>query len=120
MSPLDRVRESHVRANVPGPLAFDAMLRRDLAEYFDGAEVKVDLLRRKPTQAGVGLPKFYVWVEATAPGRFEAGAARVAAVDREKLEVTHFVTAEEIRGGADRVDRLFPIALGPEIRAASK
>ena len=121
MSPLDRVRLSHVRANVSGPLTFDATLRRDLAAYFDGAEVKVDLLSRKPTHVGVGLPKFYVWVEAVAAERLPVeGAARLAAVERERFEVIQFLTAEEIRADPARVSRIFPAALNPEIQRRAR
>jgi hypothetical protein len=93
---------SHLDANIPSAQEFDRLLRRDLQAYVDariGANriVEYELLRDGPTQSGAAYPKYYVWVKASHLNRTVlAGAARVAAVDRARFEVTHFLSAEEI------------------------
>jgi hypothetical protein len=109
------IRESHIAANVPDTRSFDRLLRRDLVAYFDGATVTFDLLRREPTQVGVGLPKFSVWVRAQMPGKVVEGAARVAAAERERFDVVQFLTIQDIRADPTRVEKIFPRDVSAEI-----
>jgi hypothetical protein len=106
---------------VPSEAAFDSLLRRDLDAYFGkraGREVTVDyeLLRRGPTQTGIAFPKFYAWVRVHSGGPLEQGAVRVAAMDRTRFEVTHFIPETEIRGGPETLDTVFPPAVADSIR----
>jgi hypothetical protein len=111
------IQESHIDANVPDASVFDQYLQRDLRNYFSGANVTVDLLRRGPTQSGIAYPKFYVWVRAVAPGAAPVeGAVRVEAVDRQKFIVTHFLSVHEIRSNPSQVDSIFPAPLCPAIK----
>jgi hypothetical protein len=54
---IARIRRSHIDANVPRVSAFDATLARDLGLWFtqpqgSPAEVRFELLCRRPTQTG--------------------------------------------------------------------
>ncbi|MEW6710009.1 MAG: hypothetical protein AB1403_09335 [Candidatus Riflebacteria bacterium] len=108
------VAESHIEANVAEQPAFEKILTRDLEAYFSEifeAPVKVEyeMLRNEPTQSGVALPKFYLWVTLrTDEKAFSSGAVRVAAVERQFFEITHFLSLEEIRAHPETIRRVFP------------
>jgi hypothetical protein len=111
------IQESHIDANVPPASEFDQYLQRDLKNYFSGANVTVDLLRRGPTQSEAAYPKFYAWVRAVGPGAPPVeGAVRVEAIDRQKFIVTHFLSVQEIRSNPIRVDAIFPAPLCSTIK----
>jgi hypothetical protein len=113
----DPIQESHLDANVPAASEFDQYLQRDLKNYFSGANVTVDLLRRGATQSGVAYPNFYAWVRAVAPGAPPVeGAVLLEAVDRQKFIVTDFLSVHEIRSNPSQVDSFFPAALCPAIK----
>ena len=95
---------------------FHAAITRDLTAYFQGATVTYDLLRKEPTQSGVAYPKYYAWVRAVSGGSAVEGAVRVANIDGERFEVTHFVTAADIRAHPQAIEAVFPAALCDEIR----
>jgi hypothetical protein len=106
------VQKSHIAANVPAASTLDQYLQRDLKKYFSGADITFELLRREPTQSGVGYPKFYAWVRAVAPGaRPVEGAVRLEAVEHEQFIVTDFLPTHEIRADPSQVDAIFPAAL---------
>ncbi|SRR5713101_3730047 len=119
----DAIQQSHIEGNVPPPAEFDRLLQRDLDAYFGTAlapsrHVRYEMLREGPTQSGVAYPKFYVWLTAPlAGGETRQGAARLAAIDRERFEVTHFVSIEQIRLDPQGIDRIFPQAVCVRIRA---
>ncbi len=113
--PLAAVQESHIAANVPPPEAFDRILRRDLAAYLRSRDEKAvsityELLRDGPTQSGVAYPKFYVWVRALDNRKkvIEEGAARVAAIEMKRFEVTDFLSAHSIQQAPESIRRVFP------------
>jgi hypothetical protein len=113
--------QSHADANVPLQPAFDSLLRADLATYFTShlaRDVKVDyeLLRRGPTQTGIAYPKFYAWVRVQAGGTVEEGAVRLAAKERTRFEVTHFIPEAEIRRAPQSLNTVFPPAVADSIR----
>ena len=118
----ESVDESHLRANVPDAKDFDNFLKRDLAAYFKGGRegtvaVEYELLRDGPTQTGVAYPKFYAWVKARKNGRlFAEGAARVAAVEKKRFEVTDFLSRADAARDPDRIYRIFPREVGDKIR----
>jgi hypothetical protein len=98
------IQRSHIDANVPDSGDFEKFLRRDLADYFStarnkkGVPVEYELLRRGPTQSGVGYPKFYLWVRiAGGKNSQDRGAVRVAAIGKKRFEITDFVSEEAIR-----------------------
>src|SRR4051812_42031673 len=99
-----RIRASYVEANVPDQ-NLEGLLNRDLLAHFahllerQDLVLEAKLLRKAPTQAGTSLPKFYAWI--TVKDRsgkiLRQGAARVAAVEKERFEITDFLSAEGIR-----------------------
>lgn len=112
-------QNSHIDGNAPDPAAFDTLLERDLKTYFEAESVDFEFLRRAPTQSGVSLPKYYLWVRARlADGSTAEGAVRVAAIEKTQFEVTHFVARNEIESTA--IEKIFPQALLPAIRKRAK
>jgi hypothetical protein len=107
--------------DVPAADQFEGLMKRDLQAYLsrhDHPDLKVEyqLLREGPTQSGPAYPKFYVWVRGFDAGRIVVeGAARVAAEDATRFEVTHFLSADEIRSSPAAIDRIFPAALKSSI-----
>ena len=122
----DSVSESHIKANVPEPSAFDNILRRHLESYFadaraDPVRIVYELLRDGPTQVGVALPKYYLWVQIFDGGRLlEEGAARVAAIEQTQFEVTHYVPRAEILRRPGDLERTFPKPVADKIRERIK
>ena len=115
------VQQSHIDANVPPVSAFDALLRRDLlawaqASGLQASRVDYQLLRQAPTQSGVALPKYYAWLKLIGDAApVQQGAARIAAFDQQRFEVTTFLSAAQIQLQPDAVGNSFPAALLPDI-----
>jgi len=111
---IAQIQSSHLEANVPDHSDFDRFLKRDLVAYFSDkfsgpTSVEYELLRKAPTQAGTAFTKYYVWVRVSANGAIRReGAARVAAIGRERFEVTDFLAREEIRPIPPRSNRCSP------------
>jgi hypothetical protein len=122
------IQASHIAGNVPPASEFDVLLSRDLTAYFTslGAShprVTYELLRNGPTQTGIAYPKYYLWVVVVEDGGGpRTGAVRVAAIERTRFEVTHFVSRGEILEKPSLLASIFPAALIPAIqaRAAAK
>ena len=116
------IQQSHISANVPPQEDFDRLLRRDLAAYFSSKEaasprIEYELLRDGPTQSGIAYPKFYIWVRAYSPdGSARQGAARLAAIERQRFEVTHFVEQGSIAQNPSQLDALFPPPVAARIK----
>ncbi len=111
----DAVREmqrSHIEANVPPPADFHRLLRRDLKRYFrvtsSAPSVTYEMLRDEPTQSGLAYPKFYLWITVVDGSTTTEGAVRVSAIDRERFEVTTFVSAADARTNPDTLATIFP------------
>jgi hypothetical protein len=118
------LQRSHIEANVPPPEEFELLLQRDLLAFFKqslGASVtsvEVQPLRSGPTQSGVSYPKFYLWVKVMVGSSVQqAGAVRVAAVQRTRFEVTDFMAAASIKAKPSEVGAVFPAALVSAIQA---
>lgn len=111
------IAESHIEANTPEADNFRPFLIRDLTAYLEplyGNQLTVDyeLLRDIPTQSGVAYPKFYLWLKVTdADQKVIEGAARVAAVDKRRFDVTDFVPRSDIVSQPDILRYIFPQAL---------
>lgn len=126
-APEDALRDnqrSHIEAHVPPPVDFNGMLTRDLSSYFAATRsqkaptIDFEMLRNAPTQVGVSYPKFYVWVRvAGGMSADDRGAARVAAVDRKRFEVTDFISERAIRADRDSIRRTFPATVCERIQA---
>jgi hypothetical protein len=122
----DPVASSHVQANVPEEDSFDAILRRDLETYFrdlTGKDVSVEfeLLRKGPTQSGVSYPKYYVYVKLyDGSAVADEGAVRVAAVDKARFDVTHYLSKDEMRAHPEAMYAVFPQAVGDSINERIK
>jgi hypothetical protein len=116
---LTNVAKSHVEANVPPGKLFDELLRRDLNSYFckdHDCEIKYEFLRDGPTQSGTSYPKFYLWVKIIEGGIVaEEGAARVAAVEQKRFDVTHFLSREQISQSPSQVASIFPAPVADRI-----
>ena len=126
-NPLAAAQRSHVDANVPDEKDFDAILKRDITAYVTdkddkGISVTVELLRNGPTQSGVALPKFYVWiVKRDAKGAImEEAAARIAAIERKKFDVIQYYTKQRIIAEPDLVKKVFPEDVYEKILAKVK
>jgi hypothetical protein len=115
------LQSSHIQSNVPDEPDFSGWLQRDLNAYFaarglQSPRISFEMLRREATQSGVAYPKFYLWVRiGSADQRVTSGAVRVAAVQRERFEITDFLSTAEIIGDPDRVGTIFPALLVPGI-----
>jgi hypothetical protein len=108
------IAESHIEGNVPASQDFDAYMKRDLASFLcEGGEdchVEYSLLREGPTQTGISYPKFYVWVFCSRQDKLlKQGAARVAAIDRQRFQVTDFLSREQILASPQKVGTIFPV-----------
>lgn len=121
-SAMRDIQRSHIDGNVPVARDFDSFLRRDVAAYFRGKlnidtpEVAIELLRKGPTQSGVSLPKYYAWVVVKNDGNTVAeGALRLAAMDQDSFEVTHFFSTGDIKSMPDVVSSVFPAPLASVI-----
>jgi hypothetical protein len=116
---LNEVSRSHIDGNVPRGSDFDTFLKRDLSAYFTlepNAKVEYELLTSAPSQVGVGLPKYYIWVSVhTSTGELQ-GAARVAAIEQKEFSLIQFISAEEIKADPKVLEWIFPAALIQKIR----
>ena len=110
----ESIAESHVQANVPDQKNFDRFLKRDLEQYFRDTKKKIvtveyELLRKGPIQSGIAYPKFYAWATIHYQGTVDdEGAVRLAAVEKKRFDVTHFVTKADIERSPMTLDRIFP------------
>ena len=122
-SGIPGVSESHITANVPNAADFRPFLIRDLTQYLKDPQgivsnlvVEYELLRDEPSQAGVGYPKFYLWLTATNSEKVVIeGAARVAAVDKKQFDILSFTPRSEIVAHPETIKRIFPKALEEKI-----
>lgn len=116
------LQASHIAANVPDADDFMPFLRRDLianlkATGVDATQLDIDFLRNGPTQSGVAYPKFYIWIVASrARGTLIQGAVRVAAIEKQRFEVTDLMSAEQIRAHPEQVGAVFPAPLVASIK----
>lgn len=102
-------------ANVALTQELETYLEPDFGENL---VVEYELLRDVPTQVGVALPKYYVWLTASQGTTVVvAGAARVAAEGEDKFAVLNFVSQSAIAADPEQLTRIFPAALIPDIEA---
>ena len=112
---------SHVEGNVPEQAQFFQYLERDVKAYLKCEDVSVELLRKKPTQVGLAYPKYYAWVVGKKSGKVATqGAMRIAAIDKEMFEVTHYFTARELRENEELARNTFPKPLVAEVLRRAK
>jgi hypothetical protein len=118
----ESIAESHIRANVPDEKDFAKFLTRDLEQYFKDTTkktvtVEYELLRNGPTQSGIAYPKFYAWVTVRdGTTVVDQGAVRVAAIERKRFDVTHFVSETDIKRAPAALDEIFPMPVADKIR----
>ena len=116
-----QIAQSHLDANIPEEPDFDSFLKRDLMQYFANngkaiAKVKYELLRDQPTQTGIAYPKYYAWVRvSTSEGNVSQGAARIAAIEKGRFEITDFLDKERIAAAPKIIEAVFPGALREKI-----
>ena len=118
---LDQVR-AYTDENVPSPGDFDRVLKRDLTAYVTDKNdkdisVTYELLRDRPSQSGVALPKFYIWIEKHAADGtvMEQAAARIAAVKKEHFDIIQYYNTDQIRQDPSKLD-VFPDDVKVKIR----
>jgi hypothetical protein len=109
---------SHIEGNVPEGEDFVNFLKRDLTVHMGNlfnkkCIVGFEFLRKGHTQSGVAYPKYYLWV--TVKDSLEKndvflakGAVRVAAVEKERFDITHFLSVDEIRKDPQGIYTIFP------------
>ncbi len=96
-------------------------LTQELAAYLepdfgDDLIVDYDLLRDVPTQVGVAIPKYYVWLIARHNETIVIeGAARIAAEGDNDFAVLNFVSQPEIVRDPAQLARIFPAVLISDI-----
>lgn len=124
---LAAAQRSHVDANVPDEKDFQKILQRDITKYVTDAgdkniSVTVELLRDKPSQSGVALPKFYIWIVKRDAKRavIEEAAARIAAVEKTRFDVIQYYTRERILKESDLAQKVFPDDVYEKILAKVK
>ena len=125
--PMAALRQGHIDANVPDQKDFDRILNRDITKYVtDKADkditVKVELLRDGPSQSGVALPKYYIWIEKrNSKGvLMEEAAARIAAIDRDHFDVIQYYDRKRLETETDLVSKVFPADVYAKIVAKLK
>lgn len=125
-SHLADIQRSHIEANVPSPEVFAELLKHDLLEFFrkdiakTATTAKYRLLRDGPTQSGVSYPKYYLWVTLeNGSTKIVEGAARVAAIEKKRFDVTHFMSKEQIQSQPEQVRSVFPPPLVASILSAA-
>jgi hypothetical protein len=108
--------------NVPSPGDFDRILKHDLTEYVTDkndkdVSVTYEMLRDGPTQSGVALPKFYIWIEKHAADGsvMEQAAARIAAVKKEHFDIIQYYNTDQIRQDPTKL-KVFPDEVQAKIR----
>lgn len=113
----------HVASNTPDDARLEEYLQRDLEGYCESrmgrpVAVRYAFLREGPTQTGIAFPKYYAWVEILSNGkRIGQGAARVAAINQERFEVTEYFDQETIRRSPEALDSVFPRPVAEAARA---
>ena len=111
---IESIGKSHIEANVPDRQHFDEYLKRDLAAYFKktmgkNVSVEYELLRNGPTQTGIAFPKFYAWVIVRENDNLiDQGAVRLAAINKERFDVTHFLSISEVLKHQEAASKTFP------------
>jgi hypothetical protein len=119
-------QNSHIEANIPPQEIFQETLERDCLSHllglgYRGDRIEVELLRTGPTQSGMSFPKYYVWIALRkSDAVVTTGAARLAAVNGQRFEVTEYMPAEQVRENPTRLSAVFPAALVEYIRARSR
>lgn len=114
---LALISMAHIKANAPDEAHFDELLTSSLETYcrdMGGGKpvtVRYAMLRDGPTQAGLGFPKYYVWVEVfDGPRRIVQGAAKAVGINRQELEITDFFSEATIGNLPLSLYRTFPKA----------
>jgi len=101
----------------PADPALEQALLTQIEPYLDpGADLPItyELLRQRPTQVGVAVPKYYLWVTLPTAAPPFSGAARIAVYEG-TYTVTHFVSSAEIQADPERLSLIFPAVLIPDI-----
>ncbi len=97
------VRQNHIDANVPPEEIFDECLARCLTEWCDATydnypPMKYELLRKGPTQVGMGWTYYYAWAVVTLhDGSVVNHVLKLVALHRSRFRVFGVMTCEEIR-----------------------
>ena len=113
--PIAAIGRSNIDANVSDKKDFDTILNRDLTKYVTDAgdkdiRVVVELLRNGPSQSGVALPKFYIWIEKrNSKGEImDEAATRIAAVEKAHFDVIQYYDRKCILAEPELISKVFP------------
>jgi hypothetical protein len=124
LHPLAIAQGSQIQGNVPKQ--FDQLLKRDLIAYFqdlykEAVTVEYELLREIPTQVGVALPKYYIWVKIYSQKvLLDEGAVKVAAVEKTHFTVLNYLAITALKKSPERINQVFPLPVGDKIRSRLK
>ncbi|MBX3290650.1 MAG: hypothetical protein KF855_15145 [Acidobacteria bacterium] len=119
---IDSIAKSHIEANVPDAQHFDEYLKSALEEYFKGrtgkdVSVEYELLRLGPTQSGIAYPKFYAWIKVVEKEKIiDQGAVRLAAIDKKRFEITHYLKCSEVIENPESAAEVFPSEVVEKIK----
>ena len=123
---FDMIAESHIRSNVPDSSDFNTLMVHDLESYFGNREaspihVSYEMLRIGSTQTGVAYPKFYLWINVTEGNKaINEGAGRVEAIEKQRFEVTHFLSVNDLRTDPEGLYKIFPKPVCDKIKTKIK
>jgi hypothetical protein len=120
--PGSDLQQSHIDGNAPESSQFDVLLKRDLLKFLAEldpsiVDLRYEMLRKGPTQSGVSLPKYYIWVTGLGDKGVTVveGAARVAGIEKTEFEITNFYSVSKIKNDPEVVKSTFPAALVDDI-----
>ncbi len=119
-NPMQTLQNSHNDGHLPTASTFDLNLSRDVTAYFanlldQNVSVEITLLRKDPTQVGAAFPKYYAWVSVTdANNEVKAqGSLRIAAKNKTRFAVTHFVSKDVMIKDPESLNAMLPKSLIP-------
>jgi hypothetical protein len=117
--------KAKVDANIPSAEVFSELLHRDLLTHFrgsgipDNTKAEYQLLRDTPTGPvklakpyAQAYPVYYLWVRMLSGATvLNEGVVRALAIERNRFEITQFLSRAEILADPSRVSKIVPLNL---------
>lgn len=85
-------------------------LNEQFQSYYEGnISVQFEFLREEATQTGNAYPKYYLWVIIFDNAQLiDEGAIRLALLDQNKFEITHYITKSQIKEDPTSLEMIYP------------
>lgn len=100
------IMEKHAEQNPKLAVALETYFQRRTEKK---VTVKFRLLRDGGTKTGLAFEKYYAWVQIFESYRLiEQGAVRIAKIDDERFQITHYLPEADIRLRPEELDVIFP------------